>query len=102
METKEMNAIAKIALINEHVANAMKLAADLRVEMDIITNSVCIMMIDIAEYRGACGDLDCLITLIGNLTGTLASEAIFNDVEKRMHANCAKLTDKQKQRLSKR
>ena len=101
-----MNAIAKIALINEHVANAMKLAADLRVEMDIITNSVCIsedgvMMIDIAEYRGACGDLDCLITLIGNLTGTLASEAIFNDVEKRMHANCAKLTDKQKQRLSK-
>lgn len=100
-----MNVISKIALVNEHLANAMRLTADLRVEMDIITDGVCIdedgtMILDCIEYREACGNLDSIMALIGRLTGALVAEAVFHDVEKRMYANGNKLTESQKKRLS--
>lgn len=105
METKKMNTIGKIALANEHLANAMRLAADLRVEMDIITDGVCVneagvVMMDRTEYCEACGNLDSIISLIGQLTGLLAAEAVFDDVEKRMRANSEKLTEAQRRRLN--
>ena len=77
-----MSTIDKIAVVNGHLARAMSLAADLRVEMDIIANSVCIdetgtMVVDRKEYCDACGDLDSIISSIGKLTGALMAEAVF-------------------------
>lgn len=106
METKEMSTIDKIAVVNGHLARVMSLAADLRVEMDIIANSVCIdetgtMVVERKEYCDTCGDLDSIIFSIGKLTRALMAEAIFEDVEKRMCANYGKLTGAQKGKLTK-
>lgn len=105
METMKMNAVDKIALVDEHLANAMRLAAGLRVEMDIVTDGVCInkdgiMIIDQEEYNDACDKLDGIILLIGRLTGALMAEAVFDDVKKLIDINGEKLTEAQKKRLS--
>lgn len=81
------------------------LAADLRLEMNAITDGVCInedgiIVTDRVEYCEACGHLDTVISMIGNLTGLLMAEAIFNDVKKRIDTDSATLTEAQRARVN--